>query len=213
MTSKAGRQGQILRGQKYPPDYITSYYRDAQESISLFIADSMEDIRILENRIKILEQQNTQNIYETRRVTGNIEAIEGFMKMIDEIDLKNAVPKLGGEAQPQKLKIYGVEVSVRPEIILNAEGARGKQLIGGVKLHFPKTNPLNEEAGGYISTALQMYLDSFLQSTGVPSAKHCLTIDIASGKVYEGVTAITQRKKDVEAACEQIFNLWPSIKQ
>ncbi len=211
MTSKAARQHQILRGQKYPPEYITTYYREAQEAISSFIADNMEDMKILERQIQILDQQSPDSVQKLRRLEGNIEAIERFMTLIDDIDMKGAAPILGNP-KPPKMQIMNVEVSVRPEIILHASGSKGKTLVGGIKLHFPKTNPLNEDGCGYISAIMQMYIDNFHQDDGVPSAKHCLTIDVASGKVYEGVTAITQRKKDIEAACQQINTLWPSIK-
>jgi len=210
MMSKAARQHQILRTQKYPPEYITTYYRDAQESISLFMASNMENIKILEQKLQILEQQNPENVREIQRITGNIAAIEQFMNLIDEIDFKGARPELGNP-QPQKLKIMNVEISARPDILLKTQGVKGKTILGAIKLHFPKGHPLGEDASGYISTLMQMYLEQAHQAEGVPSPKHCLTIDIGVGKVHHGVTAITQRKKDIEAACQQIHSLWPTI--
>ncbi len=210
MVSKAARRQRILRDAKYPPPYITTYYREAQESIAQFIAGNMEDIGTLERSVQILEQKTPDSIHEIRRVNGNVEAIESFMNLIDEIDLKGADTRLGDHSPP-KLKIMNVEVSVRPDIILTGTGAKGKTLVGGIKLHFPKTNPLNEDACGYISSAVQMHCVHSLASDGLPNPKYCMTVDIASGKVYEGVTAITQRKKDIEAACHEIASLWPGI--
>lgn len=209
LVKKAGRQRQILREQKFPQDFMTAYYKDAQEAISSFLAGNMEDITILERKKQILEQSPIKNVYSMRQINGNIEAIDNFMNMVDDIDFKGATPQLGEPSG--KMKIRGVEVSMRPEIILTGKGAKGKQLVGGVKLHFNKTHPLNEEACGYISAAMQIYCDNVLHEEGVSYSGYCIVIDIASGQVYGGVTATAQRKKDIEAACEQIASLWPTI--
>lgn len=47
VTSRATRQNQILRTAKFPPDYITTYYRDAAEAIARFLAGGMIDFGIL----------------------------------------------------------------------------------------------------------------------------------------------------------------------
>jgi hypothetical protein len=48
VTSRAARQTQILRNAKFPPDYITTYYREAAEAISRYLASDMQDAAILE---------------------------------------------------------------------------------------------------------------------------------------------------------------------
>jgi hypothetical protein len=40
---------------------------------------------------------------------------------------------------------------------------------------------------------------------------YCYVIDIGSRKPYPGAKATAQRLKDIEAACKNIFGLWPSI--
>jgi len=73
--------------------------------------------------------------------------------MLDDIDLKDAEPSLGDHAPP-KLTIRNVEVSVRPDILLKGIGKKKQPLVGGIKLHFPRTFPLNASAG-YVSVLLQ----------------------------------------------------------
>src|SRR5258708_13932939 len=82
IVSKAGRQRAILYDQKFPADYITAYYKDAEEAIALFIAKGMVDASILENRMKLLGQQTPLNIQQQRRLVANIEAIETFMNLL-----------------------------------------------------------------------------------------------------------------------------------
>ncbi len=211
IVSKAARQRSILYDQKFPADYITAYYKDAEEAIALFIASGMTDMKILENRIASLGQQAPQNIQQQRQILGNIEAIETFTTLMDQVAacFGNAKPRLG-EQQPPRLKIMNVEVSVRPEIILVGSGAKGAT-VGAVKLHFPKTNPLTADACGYISAAAQMFCDAHLSGIGAPDYRLCSTVDLASGAVYAGVKSVKLRQKDIEAACQQIFNLWPTI--
>ncbi len=205
ITSKANRQRNILYDQKYPADYITAYYKDAEEAISLFIAKGMADLSILENRIQSLGQEKAEKIWQQRRALGNIDAIETFMNIMDDLDLDGAAPALGGH-QPPKLMIRNVEVSVRPEVTLVRKG-----LVGGIKLHFPKTSPLSADSAGYITATTQMFCDAHLASQGAADHRLCSVVDLASGAVYAGAKAIKQRKKDIDAACDQIFNLWPTI--
>ncbi len=53
VTSKAARQNQILRNAKYPPTYITAYYRDAGTAISRFLASNMTDYALLDGTIAV----------------------------------------------------------------------------------------------------------------------------------------------------------------
>lgn len=130
--------------------------------------------------------------------------------MLDYIDLQGGTPELGDNS-PEKLVIRNVEVSVRPEIILTGAGKSGKPLIGGLKLHFPKANPLSKEAAGFISAALQMYCRDCMPDDGHPHHEYCMILDMASGQVWPGVKAIKQRQGEIESACTQIAALWSSI--
>ena len=212
ITSKAARQRSILYNQKFPPDYVTPFYDDATEAIALFIAKGMDSPSILENRIKLLEQMPVNTVWQQRRTIGNIEAIETFMGMIDALDLSGITCRLGSQTPP-RLPIRNVEVSVRPEVILSRPNPKGGKLVGALKLHFPKTNPLSEESAGYVSAVCVRFCDSYLADEGAADSRLCCVLDLASAKLYPGVKATTLRLKDVDAACEQIFNLWDTIKE
>jgi len=211
ITSRATRQNQILRNAKFPPDYITTYYREAAEAISLFIASEMTDFAILDRAIANLNQKPADHIQETRRIAGNIDAIEKFGGMLDEIDFNGAMPKLGAQTAPH-LKISNVSVSVRPEITLHSK-RKGSSAVGGIKLHFPVTEPLDAEQAGYVSAMMYSFCDHHLHQTGAPLPQNCIVLDIASQTAYPGVKAVTRRLNDIKSACTQIASLWPSITQ
>lgn len=211
IAAKAARQARIIRDQKYPPDYITTYYRDAQEAISQYIAGGMSDQSILEKEIAILDQKVPANTYEQRKYSGNIDAIDKFINLVDDIDLFGAMPRLGPQ-QSQSLRIRNVDISIRPEVVLTGKNTKGKPTIGGIKLHFPSSSYLTADCAGYVSAGLQEYFRWFHGDDGAVDHRISFVIDIGAGCIHQGAKSVKQRMKDIEAACDQIANLWPTIK-
>ena len=209
MLAKAGRQRQILRDQKYPTDFKGMFHKEAAESIATCIASGLENVDVLDKRIAVLDQMECEKMGAQRRVNANIDALESFKLMLDDIDLKGADPVLGAQSVP-KLTVHGVAVSVRPEIVLKGIGKSGA-LAGALKLHFPTTFPLSEETAGYVSALSQEWSKIHLCDDGTAHGPYCMVLDVGSRKVYAGVKATANRMKDIEAACENIAALWPSI--
>ena len=142
ITSRATRQTKILRDQKFPPEYMTTYYREAEESISQFIATELQDFGIIERKISILEQIPSDNVYNNRRLSGNIEAIECFMNVMDKVDLGGASPTLG--PQTAMLTVSNVNVSVRPEIILTKIEQKWPSPSGRHQASFSQVKPTKQ---------------------------------------------------------------------
>jgi hypothetical protein len=209
IDAKAARQRQILRDQKFPTDYKGMYYREAAETIGTVIASNLENTSIIEKAIASLEQQNPDKIGTQRRIQANIDALETFEAMLDDIDLKGAKPSLGAH-NPPKLVIQNVEISIRPEIVLTGTGKNKQPLVGALKLHFPRTFPLGDSAG-YVSAMLREYATSFLSNDGEAHGPFCPVIDVGSKLVCPGVKSVIGRMNDVRAACQNIVALWPSI--
>lgn len=208
--AKAPRQRQILRDQKFPQDFKGMYYREATEAISSCLASNLENTSVLEKAILSLEQQTPEKIGTQRRVEANIDALEAFQSMLDDIDFKDAKPTLG-EPSPPRLTIQNVEISVRPEIVLTASGKSGAKLVGAIKLHFPKTYPLGDEGGAFVSALLQEYSKAYLADQGETYGPLCYVIDVGAKKVCPGVKSVVNRMKEVRANCQNIVALWPTI--
>lgn len=209
VTSRAARQNQILRNAKYPPDYITAYYRDAAEAISSFIGGNMVDLGILDRATARLLQAPSSNIQQDRQKSANVDAIETFAGMLDDIDLKGATPSLAPHTAPH-VNVGGVAVSVRPDIILRCE-KKGSPLVGALKLHFPRSEPLDDEQAGYVSAMLHRYLSDHMLDDGTASTAHCVVIDVASATFHPGVASVKKRMNDIQGSCGHIAQLWPSI--
>jgi hypothetical protein len=212
IVKRSARQRQIVYDRKYPdPDFnMGNYHREVREAVSRYLADGAIDPSIIRSALKSLRQQPTDKIGTGRRINANIDALESFSEMLDEIDLDDFEVTLGEHAA-KKLVFHNVEVSVRPEMILRKK-VKGKNLVGAIKLHFSKTFPHTEESAGYVAAVLQEYLDVHLVEDGeIVHPPSCFVIDTASKRVYRGVKATTKRMQDVEAACQHIRALWESL--
>ena len=213
INSKGARQRKILFDRKYPdPDFnMGAYHREASQAVSAYIAGGCIDATILNNQLGILGQLKPEKVGTARRINSNIDALERFSDMLDDVNLMGGEPQLGEHA-PQKLTIRGVSISVRPEIILRGIGPKGKKLVGALKIHFSRTHPHDEDSAGHVSAVVQEWCR--LHACGqdeIVNPAYCSVIDVASGKVFAGVKSTVARMKDVDAECQNIAALWPSI--
>lgn len=212
MVSKAARQRRLLRERKYPdPDFqMGMYYREASESVSQYLAGDQISTENIDAKIQIIQQKNTDKIGTQRRLGANIESMERFLGMLDDFDFGDTVRELGAHSPP-KLVFHGVEISVRPDVILRGE-KKGKPLIGAVKMHFSKGYKMNDEVAGYISAAVHEYCERHLV-VGEEKVFHeyCQVFDIGSGQVFRGVKAKKARLKDIEDTCKNIADIWANL--
>lgn len=209
MTAQPARQRQILKDRKYPTEFKGMYYKEATESIAQVIASNLEDVSRLSTQKLTLEQVVTDKIGTQRRIAANIDALEGFESMLDKVELFGCATELGAHA-PEKLRFHGVEVSVRPEIILRRDGATGP-LVGAMKLHFPRQFSLNEVSAGFVSAVLQEWCRCCMPDDGAALGDLCSVVDVGSRTFHRGVRATANRLRQVEAACQNIAALWPTI--
>lgn len=212
IVSRGNRQREILRDRKFPTDYKGMYYRESSEAIASCLASSMQDTSALARTMRILEQMTPEKVGTQRRINANIDAIEIFDGLLDSIEFHGGEPELGPHTAP-RLTRHGVQVSVRPEIVLRGSGKNGQPLLGGVKLHFSRTRPLNDESAGYVSAVVQEFCREKLAGNETVHAPYCFVIDLGSNRIYPGVKSTIQRMKDVEAECRNIAGLWPTIER
>lgn len=213
VCARARRQRNLLHERKYPdPDFSPGmFHREATEAVSKYLADGCVDPSPITNKLASLGQMQPEKIGTARRINANIDALERFSDMLDDIDLQGGDASLGAH-NPEKLTYHGVKISVRPEIILRADGPKGKKLVGAVKLHFTKSHCHDGESAGYVSAMVQEFLTRHVaQGDEIVSANLCPVIDVGSGQVFPGVKSITKRLKDIEAECQNIAALWPTI--
>lgn len=212
MVSKAARQRKLLRDRKYPDEDFNMgmYHREAGEAISRYLVSDQLSTDVIDNQIAVIKQQTPTAIGTQRRLNSNIEAMERFLDMLDDFSFAGSSPELGAHS-PQKLTYHGVQVSVRPEVVLRAT-IKGKNVIGAVKLHFPKGFEMTDETAGYVSAAVQEYCFRHIAKPDeMVNSAFCQVFDIGSGNIFAGVKATKSRLKDVEDTCRNIADIWPNI--
>jgi len=194
------------------PDFNPGiFHREAVEAIQKYIADGAVDPTMVENQLAVLNQLTPEKIGTIRRIGSNITRLEQFLEMLDDIDLKGGIPELGGH-RPPKLVVRNVKVSVRPEIIVRGVGPKKQKLVGGIKLQMSGSRKFGDDAAGYVSAVIQEFCKQFLVlDDEVVYAPYCQVIDVGNGLVHAGVKSTVQRMKDIEAECQNIYDLWPSI--
>jgi hypothetical protein len=213
INSKSARQREILRQRKYPEEEfsLSTYHIELREVISQYLSHGADNTLIIHKRIQSLTQLAPSKIGTQRRTNANIDVLEWFLEMLDQIDFKGGAP-LFGKHNPPKLTIHNLPVNVHPDIVLRGDGPKGKKYIGALKLQLSKANAFDSDMAGYVSTILQEYCKIHLASDDeIIHAPYYRVIDVGSMKVFDGVKSVAQRLKDVDAACHNIVALWPSI--
>ena len=206
------RQRQILRDQKFPTDFKRMFYREAGDAIAQCLASALEDTEVLVRAVSLLEQMPADKVGTARRISANIDAVETFADMLDDIHFGDATPSLASNMAPH-LQINNIQISIRPQILLKAPAKKGGPLLGALKLHFPRTFSLTAETSGYASALLQEWHRVHQPDEGLPHGPLCYVIDVGAKQVWPGVKSTTARMKEIASHCQNIAALWPTITQ
>lgn len=113
----------------------------------------------------------------------------------------------GDKTQAPKLEVKGVDVSVRPEILLTHKDRKGKLTEGAIKLYIKK-EPLTDKAGKYAATLLREHVEEFPRFGYDCNRTYCYVVDIFAGKVFKAPHGNKQRWHSIEEACEEIRSCW-----
>jgi len=98
---------------------------------------------------------------------------------------------------------------MRPDVIFKdkATGA----IVGGVKLNFSKSAPLQMKSAEYVATALRAHLEINLSSPEHVDPAKCYVVDVPTGTVCSAPKANKKRLSDLAAAGEEIAARWESV--
>lgn len=202
------RRHRIVIDQKRPRPYVVARYREATEAMVTFLEDGAEDDGIIEAALDELAQKCVTSEFQEQDRDLSMEALESFLNMADSINLEGMVCQRG-DADPPRLIISDVSVSVRPDILLSGLNRAGESVAGLLKLYLVKSYPLGNEAGSYIGTVLQQYAAGHLGSLGSVDHRQCLILDVFAQKIHLAPRAYKRRQDDIRAACAEIARAWP----
>lgn len=207
-TNKPARRLRILQDSKFPPTYQVIRYDPTREIIQKFLSGSIANTQFLQQEIDKYSKIKTSTDFEDRMKKSNIEALGFFLQIAPTLDFDGATLAIGHHA-PKRLEINDVSISVRPDLMLSAskKGADGR---GGIKLNISKGSVHTVDSADYVGTVLRHYLTG-QHGADACDYRLCYTLDVFGKKLSASPKAVTNRMKDIEAACAEIARQWDSI--
>lgn len=210
VTSNPVRRRRIVYDQKHPNGPAVPLYRHAQIPIAHYFGNGRESATLIEAAERLrADREGTEWAIDDRWNTA--DALERFAEIAAGLpgDLNEEYSR--GDAQPPKLSISGVDVSVRPDFLIQFE-KRGMRHTGAIKLHFIKNpdNALTKTGSEYVATLLHKWLEEH-GPEGKPSHAHCISIDVFRGTTFSAPKSNTRRMQEISAVCEEIAARWPQL--
>ena len=108
------------------------------------------------------------------------------------------------ETPHPKYEHAGIQVSTTPDLYVDEDGERKL-----IKLDFNQQKPDTE----IVDIVLKVTHEAGM-TAGLPvKPKNVIYLDVSRQVQYTGAALNKRLKKDIDAACETIADMWPSIKQ
>lgn len=211
--NKASRRLAILREQKQPVRCRVIRYTAACRAIVAALTAPGDPQSVLAEHLEDLkrgESASAASEFTVREGRLCREAIRSFVDILPTLDL-NGLKVESGRNDVPKLHQAGVEISVRPELVLRGNSRRGQPVVGAIKLHFPKSHPLDQEAGDYVGAILHQYGELHLAGPEACDPRFCFVIDIATRRIWTAPRNFLRRRSEVLAACREIAIIWNAI--
>lgn len=200
MTSGPAKQRTILRQYKYPDEDEAHariiYYREARDRIAGY-HKGQESPDWLTAQSRNLSALATLSAGRTKaRLNHNARAISAYQAHFSEREF--------GVLDDLVLRftLEEVTITVAPDLHVTEDGVEKM-----IKLDFGK-NPPSEKLVKIISQL--MYQTACDAGLNMKSAS-VLFFDVPRGKVFRGATARSRMMRDIEATCQNISAVWPSI--
>lgn len=209
MIARPGRRKSIIKAQKYPSDFVvTRYQRAYGPIIEYLLSDFSTDDPIIQG-VEACETATPTSEWDEQDINLSIEALDAFVRIAEKIDLAGTIRERTDMKESAGIVISGVDVSVRPEILIRSTDRKGSETYGGVKLLLSKTFPHDGDSGEYAAAVLGQSISSAVGSPIDNSL--CLVIDVFSEETFHAPKALRRRMNDIEAACEEISRAWSSV--
>ncbi len=207
-TASASRRNAIIKDSRTVPTYIVKRYNLASEIITQYLTEGVDDLSLL--RIKMVELKNSKYAkpFDKEMAMYSLEALRAFyhhatmcMEIFKSFRLEAAI-----SFSYHKLNIEGVEVSIRPELLIKNDN---NEIIGFIKLYFSKSKELEGERAELITCLGRNY---FNESHSLNlSEKNCFVLDVFNGEITSAPRAFKRRMSDIIASCREIADRWNSF--
>lgn len=200
-----GRRRSIIKEQRKPKDFIVARYAKAEQAIKEYFTTHKPNTDQLQGAIGSLSAMAHRQSWEGQTADLCTKALISFLNIAEQVPTNGYKPVEGNNNVP-KLNLAGLDISVRPEILLtNSETGA---VVGGIKLYLGKTHPLSDLAMIINSTVLYRYLAETLSDEVSVAPQNCFVVDVFAGKVVHAPKTYKRNMQQVSAACNEIANMW-----
>ena len=204
IKASPSRQRAILRDFKFPklkdgkkrPQIVR--YSEARAAIRHY-HESGNDINTLLKAVETLTKKLAEHPEKDKsRVQDNIRAIQTYMKHFH----KHPFTVL--QTPRPKYEHNSVQVSATPDLYVEENGERKL-----IKLDFSQQNPDPD----VIDIVLKVTHEAGSAAGLGVKPKNVIYLDVSRQTRYTGAKLNRRLKKEIDAACETIADMWPNIKQ
>lgn len=206
MVATPARRRGIIRDQKIRREVVVARYQEVYAGIADCLVNQNDLGRVYE-RIDRLYGATPKSAWDMQNNQLSAEALELFVSFVDEIDLSGYEVLRPAQSMPL-MPLAGVGVSVKPAVLLRRPGAA--HVAGAVHVALSKLVPFGDESGAYAATIVHQYVGTVLSDTKVDPSDS-FVVDVFARKVHVGPRAYKKRRKDLEAACEEIAQRWAAV--
>lgn len=210
MESSFVRRRSILRQAKFPQDYIGPRYDPAQKAAARYLAGAPGDRQALESEIEALLQGSAKSQWFKNRQKLCAQALDCVLDLEASLKPDSLAVSIGCN-RAHRVNIGGVSVIVMPDLLVHGAGRDG-EFLGALKFRYGKTNPISQEWAANSATTLHQFVESLGDGDRRVDRRHCKVIDVFAGKVYEAPVSYSERRKDIEAACWHIKEIWSRVR-
>lgn len=198
----------IVRDQMRPREFALLRYAEAREAMVDHLMDERSDGSELFLFMEYMASGFAGSRFATQNAALCIESLGCFLQRRDP-DLFKELRRERGREDAPPLKMAGVLVDVQPDIIFRGENRNGKPVVGALKLHLSKNQPLDNDAGQNLATLLSTYLSQQVVRPGESILnRNCMVWDVFAQKRFAAPRSTANRMRMMEACCEEIAFRW-----
>lgn len=205
LTASPGRRRAIVEDMLDPKPYIVAVYNDASDLMRRYCSAGADAAMVWDDGIAALSnkmQDRTISDGQRQNAKLSFEAASAAMPLTAALAQVGDPLMLKGCAQG--MSIEGVQVNVRPDLLLQKDLGGNKPHFGAVKFYFPKTKKLSKERANYAGAILQMYCEQIAGDWYVVDENMCLIVDAFGNAILPAPKHTKRRRDDIANACDEI---------
>lgn len=210
LVSNSANHRAIIKAQLEQKPYMAAYYEKAQKAITQFLLNEFHDEEIIVRAIEKLQSVVPNSDQEAARINNNVEAMDSFLIMYDEIKIFDNCRLSAVTAPCPKVIVSDVEISVFPDCIITGSH-KGKKVIGAIKLYFSKPDPLSKDMSATITVLTKRFLEENYQETGTVMNQMCQVVDVFKKTVHSAPSSHIRKMNEISTACEEIKFWWDRL--